>query len=116
MQPVDFLALQPRTQDFFNMFFSQLFISSQVSSPAIVVTNPRSAAQVTGSGNKAGLEEIVLTATRIPALSQGLLFFLSKTFKRSPHLPEPFANVVGWACAIATDSLRMAAEVVNDSS
>ncbi|KAF8529830.1 hypothetical protein JB92DRAFT_2782635 [Gautieria morchelliformis] len=112
LKPVDFTILQKQSRDFFRDFFFQLFISSQVSSPAIA-SNAEAARYLTGPGKRESLEEIFSKATRISTLTQGLLYFLTTTLRgdcRSDN--EQVSETLKWARDVARDTLRIGLDVV----
>lgn len=111
-QSVDFTALQEQSRYFFRELFYQLFISSQVSSPAIS-SNADAAEYLTGSRKRESLEEVFMKATRIPTLTQGLIYFLSTTL-RSDNASgnQVVLDTFKWACGVAKDTLRTGMDVV----
>jgi nucleolar MIF4G domain-containing protein 1 len=109
---VDFTVLQKQSRDFFRDFFFQLFISSQVSSPAIAA-NSEAVRHLTGPRKRESLEEVFSKATRISTLTQGLLYFLTTTLRgdyRSDN--EQVAETLKWARDVARDTLRIGLDVV----
>jgi nucleolar MIF4G domain-containing protein 1 len=90
---VDFTVLKPRTHGFLSHLFRQLFANSQVSAPILSGELPH-------TRNKRPLEEIFIKATRLQALTLGLVYFLTEMKKSSEE------EFIQWACAIAIDTLR----------
>jgi nucleolar MIF4G domain-containing protein 1 len=78
--------------------FSQLFISSQVSTPTLSST-PHN---LPTARNRAALQEIFIKATRIDTLAMGLAYFLSGPFQEG--LGE--ADLIKWGVEIAKETLR----------
>ena len=96
---MDFTVLKPRTRDFLSHFFHQLFANTQLSTPILSGELPR-------TRNKGPLEDIFIKATRIQALSMGLVYFLTEMKKASGK------EFIEWACSIAIDTLRMGVDVI----
>lgn len=76
-QPVDFTILKHQTTQFLSAFYSQLFVSSQVSTPM-----PRKAdtEDLAMNKNRAAVEEIFIKATGMQTLAMGLVYLLSSSF------------------------------------
>ena len=92
---MDFTALKPRTRDFLSHLFHQVFANSQVSTPIL-----SGSGELPRTRNKRPLEEILIKATRIQALTMGLVYFLTEIKKASEE------DFIQWACTVAIDTLR----------
>lgn len=103
LKPVDFTILKPRTADFLNDLFTQLFIATQVSVPVLGTSVPT-------TRNRGTLEEVFMKATRMEALALGLIYFLSKEMPRLKS--EDGEGSVKWATGVAVDTLRTGLDVI----
>lgn len=103
LKPVDFTILKPRTADFLNDLFTQLFIATQVSVPVLGTSVPT-------TRNRGTLEEVFIKATRMEALALGLIYFLSKEMPRLKS--EDGEGSVKWATGVAVDTLRTGLDVI----
>lgn len=109
---MDFTVLQTQGRDFFRNFFFQLFVSSQVSSPAIS-SKAEAGAYLTGHPRtRESLEKIFIGATRVPTLSQGLIYFLTNVFRGENRRDDEVSQTLKWACDVAKDTLRTGVDVV----
>ena len=90
---MDFVQLQPQTTEFLQKLFDYLLLYTQVTSPIVTTREGRDAAAI---------EAVMLPAGRIEALQHGLLYYLSKVFKRRGD------ELLSWGVGIAKDALRSA--------
>ncbi|KAF8591084.1 ARM repeat-containing protein [Ramaria rubella] len=112
LKPVDFTLLQSQSREFFRNLFLQLFVSSQVASPAIT-PNAEAAAHLTGAHFRESLEEVFIKATRIPTLTQGLIYFFTNTLRGDDGSNnETVSETLKWAREVAKDTLRAGMDVV----
>lgn len=93
LKPVDFTLLKLQSQKFLKELFIQVFVASQGSSPVLV-----DHANELGSRNRGVIENIFMKATKIENLGQGLIYFLSHTFREDGFLK--------WASLVAKETLR----------
>lgn len=99
-QPVDFTILKTQTQKFLKELLLQVFISSQLSTPAIAENSQTLLEAATR--NRAALEEIFTKVTRIESLAAGLLYFVSEAFRKEAKTDE----FVAWAVDVVKATLR----------
>ncbi|KIJ39870.1 hypothetical protein M422DRAFT_174507 [Sphaerobolus stellatus SS14] len=106
LKPVDFTMLQPHTREFLQNLFYQLFISSQVASPAVAV-NAAAAKYLKDSRSQEALEAVFMKATRIPTLTHGILY-LFKGVVRGENVSdnEVVSGTIRWAREVAQETLR----------
>lgn len=111
-QPVDFMSLQPQSLEFFRALVLQLLISTQVTSP-VVMPNEEAAEHLGNHRSREALEEVFMKATRLPTLTQGLLYFLSSLL-HGDSLPKNkvVSETLKWAREVAKDTLRTGKDVV----
>ena len=103
---MDFTILQAQSREFLRAFFLQLFISSQVSSP-IIEPNAAASEHLSGSHSRESLEEVFIKATRVSALTQGLLHFLTTALRGDDGSDnEVVSRTLKWAREVAKDTLR----------
>jgi len=95
-KPLDFGNLQPQTQVFLDIFFNQVFVSSQVTSPVVKEVNPEVRL------DKKNLEAIFKKALKIPELSKGLLYIIPSLFKQRKKKSE----FLTWAVDTVKYTLR----------
>jgi nucleolar MIF4G domain-containing protein 1 len=81
----------------------QVFIGTQVSVPVLSTSVPT-------TRNRGALEDVFIKATRIEALSLGLLYFLGKEMSRIEG--EDGVDLIKWAAGVAMDTLRTGMDVV----
>lgn len=106
-QPVDFTILKPQARQFFTEFFAHLLVNTQLSTP-LLSSNPR---DYPITRNRGPIEEVFIKATRIQALTIGLVYFLDETFhKNAEQVGE--SGFLLWAIKVATDALRTGADIV----
>lgn len=102
-QPVDFTLLKPRTSDFLKDIFTQLFISTQVSTPIL-------GAFIPATRNRGVIEEVFIKATRIEALALGLVYFLSTVMTKPKNGEKD--GLIKWASGVAVDTLRTGMDII----
>ena len=98
---MDFTVLKLRTRDFLSHLFHQVFANSQVSMPIL-----SGSGELPHTRNKRPLEEIFIKATRIQALTMGLVYFLTEMKKASEK------EFIQWASTVAIDTLRTGVNVI----
>ncbi|KAL5485817.1 SGD1 [Sanghuangporus weigelae] len=109
LKTLDFVSLKAKTKSFLKQFFMHLFANTQDPSSVPRLGNGMDADVLTRRDEKA-LAAVLLKATRLPALSLGILHFLSKTFPQMDSQSSTDA-FVRWCCQISRDALQDAAEV-----
>ncbi|KAH9917843.1 uncharacterized protein B0H18DRAFT_687168 [Fomitopsis serialis] len=77
LKPVDFTVLRPQSQKFLKELLTQVFVSTQVSTP-LLSADPSA---LPTTRNRGALEEAFIKATRVQNLAVGLIYFLSETFR-----------------------------------
>ncbi|KAF8525807.1 hypothetical protein BU17DRAFT_74234 [Hysterangium stoloniferum] len=106
LKPVDFTTLRQQTIDFFHILFSQLFISSQVLSPAISL-DANAATFLADTRDRQAVEEVFIKVKRLPILTQGLVFFLNMALWRDNGPDnEVVFRTIKWARDIAIEALH----------
>ncbi|KAI0926110.1 hypothetical protein AcV5_008659 [Taiwanofungus camphoratus] len=105
LKPVDFTILKPQSQIFLRELIIQLFVSAQLSTP-ILSSDPK---DLPTSRNRGPLEEVFLKATRMQALTIGLVYFIGESFKGDRGEDSGFLK---WASQVAIDTLRTGMDVV----
>ncbi|KAL5525963.1 hypothetical protein ACEPAG_7301 [Sanghuangporus baumii] len=109
LKTLDFVSLKAKTKSFLKQFFTHLFVNTQDPSSVPRLEDGMDADVLNRRDEKA-LVAVLLKATRLPALSLGILHFLSKTFPRMDSQSSTDA-FVRWCCQISRDALQDAAEV-----
>ncbi|KAL6307436.1 ARM repeat-containing protein [Sparassis latifolia] len=105
LKPVDFTSLKPQTHTFLKELLTQLFVSSQVSTPL-----PSSDARdFLTSRNRGALEEVFIKVTRTQALVVGLVYFMGEAFRDTGKEENGF---IRWASQVARDTLRTGLDAV----
>lgn len=99
IQPVDFTLLKPQSQKFLKELFIQVFVASQGSSPVLM-----DHADELGSRNRGVIENIFTKATKVENLGQGLIYFLSHTFREDGFLK--------WASLVAKETLQSGVDYI----
>jgi len=94
-KPVDFTVVQQQTRRFLEIFFEQLFISSQS-------TSPLDKAVPTQRFSREPLELVFKKVLKVPALTQGLLFVIPSFFKERARENEFF----DWCIDVVKNTLR----------
>ncbi|PCH42403.1 hypothetical protein WOLCODRAFT_132368 [Wolfiporia cocos MD-104 SS10] len=103
LKPVDFTILKLQSQTFLKELFTQLFVSSQASTP-LLSADPK---DLPSTRNKGALEEIFMKATRLQELAIGLVYFLGEAFRGEERA------FLKWASLVARDTLRTGMDVVS---
>ncbi|KAF9050784.1 hypothetical protein BDZ89DRAFT_977686 [Hymenopellis radicata] len=103
LKPVDFTTLQTQTKTFLSEMFTQLFISSQVSTPLLRTTDDN---DLMMNKNRKAVEEIFIKATRVQILAMGLVYFISSLFTTEN------SKFTKWATEVAKDTLRTGADII----
>lgn len=99
LKPVDFTLLKPQPQKFLKELFIQVFVASQGSSPVLM-----DHADELGSRNRGVIENIFTKATKVENLGQGLIYFLSHTFREDGFLK--------WASLVAKETLQSGVDYI----
>ncbi|THV07360.1 hypothetical protein K435DRAFT_833689 [Dendrothele bispora CBS 962.96] len=101
LKPLDFVLLKSQSQKFMEELLIQLFLSTQSSTPLI--------AKGISTRNRAVVEEVFVKASRVQALSMGLVFFLSRNFSENDvdGLDESTSKLVKWGVEVAKETLRV---------
>jgi nucleolar MIF4G domain-containing protein 1 len=107
-QPVDFTILKAQTHLFLKELLLQIFIGSQISTPAIAENTKLLLEK--SSRNRAALEEIFIKVTRIETLAMGLLYFVSEAFQKELTTD----GFMSWAVEVVKDGLRTGVDVGSD--
>ncbi|KAK7033227.1 MIF4G/MA4-domain-containing protein [Favolaschia claudopus] len=110
LKPVDFTDLKSQSREFLRELMVQIFVSSQVSTPAVSVA----AANGTGiptTRNRGSVEEIFIKASRIEALAMGLVYFLAEALRNIKEMPDNVQTLVKWASSVAQETLRTGVDV-----
>lgn len=105
LKPVDFTVLQPQSRTFLKELLTQIFISTQVSTP-LLSRNPK---DLPKGHNRGPLEEVFMKATRVQTLVIGLVYFIGDVFKGDGIEDDGFLK---WAAQVARDTLRTGMDVV----
>ncbi|OSX58848.1 hypothetical protein POSPLADRAFT_1173112 [Postia placenta MAD-698-R-SB12] len=105
LKPVDFTVLQPQSRTFLKELLTQIFISTQVSTP-LLSRNPK---DLPKGHNRGPLEEVFMKATRVQTLVIGLVYFIGDVFKGDMIEDDGFLK---WAAQVARDTLRTGMDVV----
>ncbi|KZT00798.1 ARM repeat-containing protein [Laetiporus sulphureus 93-53] len=108
LKPVDFTILKQQSHTFLKELLSQIFISTQVSTP--LLSGERNVFPTTR--NRGPLEEVFMKATRMQNLSVGLIHFISEAFKGDNSEDNGF---IKWASQVAKDTLRTGMDIVTSS-
>ncbi|KAK0223272.1 hypothetical protein IW262DRAFT_1458274 [Armillaria fumosa] len=108
LKPVDFTLLKPQTKRFIGEMLSQLFISTQTSTP-LIGSNTKI---LSTTRDRAAIEEVFVKATRVPNLAMGLVYFLSNTTQDDEIIDETVTKFIRWATEVAKDTLRTGVDVV----
>ncbi|KAH9935250.1 hypothetical protein B0H21DRAFT_780860 [Amylocystis lapponica] len=90
LKPVDFTVLQPQTHTFLRELLTQLFASTQLSTPLL---------------DRGTLEEVFIKATRMHTLVVGLVYFIGEVCREDD-------GFVKWAGQVARDTLRTGVDAV----
>lgn len=101
---MDFTTIKPRTRTLLRELFTQIFISSQVSTP-LLSSDLKDYPQ---TKNRGPLEEVFIRATKMQTLALGLIYFLEEAFKGDTDGP-----LVKWASEVAKDTLRTGMDVIS---
>ena len=99
--------LKKKTISFLQSFFTNLFVYTQDTSsvPSVGTADPA----VLSKREAKPLEAVILKATRIPALAQGIIHFLSSVLSEvDAH--DAMGEFTRWACDVARNALREALE------
>lgn len=107
LKPIDFTSLKPQTLMFLREMMVQIFVDSQVMTPAL-----GSSLNVPTTRNRSAIEQIFIKATRNQTLAMGLVFFLSEIFRDVSGDGEDVANLIKWTSGLAKDTLRTRVEVI----
>lgn len=96
--------LKKKTSIFLRSFFTNLFAYSQDTSsvPSISISDT----SLLKERNAKALMATILKATRVPALAQGIIHFLSGTFQTFDTHNVELGEFIGWACDVAKESLQ----------
>lgn len=107
LQPVDFTVLKPHSKQFFVELFTHLLINTQLSTP-LLTSNPRDYPM---TRNRGPIEEVFIKASRIQALTIGLVYFLGETFRKDNEQVEE-SEFLLWAAKVAAETLRTGADII----
>ncbi|KAK0450247.1 hypothetical protein EV421DRAFT_2008053 [Armillaria borealis] len=99
LKPVDFTLLKPQTKRFIGEMLSQLFISTQTSTP-MTGSNTKT---LSTARDRAAIEEVFIKATRVQSLAMGL---------DDEIIDETVTKFIRWATEVAKDILRTGVDVV----
>ncbi|TFY60458.1 hypothetical protein EVJ58_g5148 [Rhodofomes roseus] len=105
LKPVDFTVLKPQSHTFLKELLTQVFVSTQVSTP-LLSADP----STLPTRNRGPLEEVFIKATRVQNLAVGLIFFIGEAFRGEGAGDEK--GFVRWASQVARDTLRTGMDVV----
>ncbi|KAK0500414.1 hypothetical protein EDD18DRAFT_827491 [Armillaria luteobubalina] len=108
LKPVDFTLLKPQTKHFIGEMLSQLFISTQTSTP-LIGSNTKI---LSTTRDRTAIEEVFVKATRVPNLAMGLVYFLLNTTQDDEIVDETVTKFIRWATEVAKDTLRTGVDVV----
>jgi hypothetical protein len=101
---VDFSVLKGQARLFFIELFTHIFFSSHLANPSVT---PEKAIATTF--DQTAIEEVFIKAVKMPNISTGIVFFLSKhVASRAEGAQEDF---VGRACEVAMETLRTGLDV-----
>ncbi|KZT73694.1 ARM repeat-containing protein [Daedalea quercina L-15889] len=106
LKPIDFTVLKQQSHAFLKEFLTQVFISTQASTP-LLSADP-SAFPTTR--NRGALEEVFIKATRVQNLAVGLIYFLGEMFRGKDTSDNN--GFVRWANQVARDTLRTGMDVI----
>jgi nucleolar MIF4G domain-containing protein 1 len=88
-------------------FFSQTFFSTQLANPSVA---PQKA--IGGTFDHSAIDEVFMKAIRVPNLTVGIIYFLSKHIAATASEGgDDGSNVVTEACQAAIDTLRSGLDV-----
>lgn len=104
LQPIDFTVLKPQTRVFLKELLTQIFISTQISTP-LLSSDPK---DHPASKNRGSIEEVFIKATKMQTLALGLIYFIGETFKSDEE-----GILVKWASQVAIDTLRTGMDVIS---
>lgn len=104
--------MKPQTRTFFQDLFFHIFLSSQVSSPAITL-DQNATKYLAGSRKQEVLEQVFMKALRVPTLTQGLLYFIGNVLGDfGDH--EVLSQVLGWGRDVALNTLHGTLDIDKD--
>jgi len=102
LKPVDFTRLKPQTREFLREMITQIFISSQRTTPTIA-SNLKGIHKIR---NRTAIEVVFIKATRIHSLAMGLVYFISEAFRDLSGEDVDAAKFMKWASELAKDTLQ----------
>lgn len=111
---MDFTRLRSPTKAFIRNLFFHIFISSQVSSPAITL-NQTAARYLTGTERKQDvLEQVFTKALRAPTLTQGLIIFIRNVLDDFEEDNKVVLEALQWGRDVALHTLRGTVDIDMD--
>jgi len=96
LKPLDFVRVRAQASGFITRLLALLFASAHSASP--VAETP-----TVNARDPKKVASVIKRARRVPALHQGLIAFLRKSFTEDGNSPE--SQFVHWAASAAVDSL-----------